>query len=173
MITKNTPLKDVLELAAPCRCNSCSNGCKYGSGVLIGDDSKNIAAFLKISEEKLKSDFLEETEQFNTKFHRPRLLREKGREFGQCVFYNDEKGCTIHEVKPLQCKATIQCKDYGEELSIWFMVNFAINPSDPESVRQFAQYIKSGGKLIQGASLQELVPDRERLNKIMNYEILK
>ena len=52
------------------------------------------------------------------------------------------------------------------------MANFAVNKDDAESVRQFAQYIKSGGKLIPGASSQELVPDKEKLKKILNYEIL-
>jgi len=173
MINKNTPLKEVLKLAAPCRCNSCNHGCKYGSGSLAGNDAKNIAAFLGISEEDLKKGFLEEVELFNKKLLRPKLVREENKPHGQCVFYDDEKGCTIHEAKPLECKTSISCKDYGEELSIWFMVNYAVDASDPESIRQFAQYIKSGGKLIPGASLQELVPDKNQLKKILNYEILR
>ena len=173
MVTKNTPLKDVLKLAAPCRCNSCNHGCKYGSGSLAGDDSKKIAGFLKVSEEDLKKDFLEETELFNRKILRPRLLREKGKVHGRCIFYDDKKGCTIHEVKPLECKTSIQCKDYGEDLSIWFMVNHIIDTNDPESVRQYSQYIKSGGKIIQGAELENLIPDKEKLSKMLSYEILK
>lgn len=172
MIHKNTPLKEVLKLAAPCRCNACNSGCKYGSGSLIGDDAKNIAAFLMISEEELKGNFLEEVELFNKKLFRPWLIREKNKPFGRCIFYDEIKGCTVHPVKPLECKTSIQCKEYGEELSIWFMVNYVINPKDPESIRQYAQYIKSGGKLITGASLEELVPDKEKLRKILSYEIL-
>jgi len=173
IITKNTPLKEVLQLAAPCRCNSCNHGCKFGSGSLVGDDSKNIARFLNIPEEDLKKGFLEEIELFNKKLQRPKLIREKGKPYGRCVFYDDKKGCTIHEVKPLECKTSISCKDYGEELSVWFMVNQVIEPEDPESIRQFAQYIESGGKVIPGASLQELVPNKEKLKKMLNYEILK
>ena len=173
MIHKNKPLKEALKLAAPCRCNACNHGCKYGSGLLAKDDAKKIAEFLQISEEELKKGFLEEVEQFNTKMLRPNLLKENNKTFGQCVFYDEQKGCTIHEVKPLQCKTSINCKDYGEDLSVWFMVNHIVNPDDAESVRQFAQYIKSGGKLIPGASLQELVPDKEKLRKILNYETLK
>lgn len=163
----------MLELAAPCRCNACNNGCKYGSGLLAKDDAKKIAEFLQIPEEELKKGFLEEVEQFNTKMLKPRLLKENNKAFGQCVFYDKQKGCAIHEVKPLQCKTSIICKEYGEGLSVWFMVNHIVNPDDAESVRQFAQYIKSGGKLITGASLQELVPDKEKLRKILSYEILK
>ena len=172
MIHKNTPLKEVLELAAPCRCNACNHGCKYGSGSLAGDDAKKIAAFLDIPEEELKKGFLVEVELFNKKLLRPRLIMESNKPFGQCVFFDDEKGCTIHEVKPLECKTSIQCKDYGEELSVWFMVNHAVDTNDTESIRQFAQYIKSGGKLIPGASLEELVPDKEKLKKILSYGVL-
>lgn len=162
-----------MKLAAPCKCNACNNGCKFGSGSLAGDDAKKIAEFLGTSEEDLKKDFLQEIELFNKKLLHPQLIKQKGKPYGRCVFYNDEKGCTIHQVKPLECKTSIQCKDYGEELSIWFMVNHVIDVNDPESIRQYAQYIKSGGKLIHGASLQELVPNKEKLKKILSYEILK
>jgi Fe-S-cluster containining protein len=172
LITKNTPLKEVLKLAAPCRCNACNHGCKFGSGSLVGDDAKNIAKFLDISEEELKKGFLEEVELFNKKLLRPKLIREN-KPYGRCVFYDEQKGCTIHPVKPLECKTSINCKDYGEELSVWFMVNHVVNSDDPESIRQYAQYLKSGGKVIPGAELENLIPGKERLNKIFSYEILK
>ncbi|MBI2102101.1 YkgJ family cysteine cluster protein, partial [Candidatus Woesearchaeota archaeon] len=164
---------DVLKLAAPCRCSACSHGCKYGSGSLAGDDAKHIAKFLDVSEEELKKGFLEEVELFNKKLLRPKLIREKNLPHGKCIFFDDEKGCTIHEVKPLECKTSIQCKDYGEELSVWFMVNHVVDANDAESLRQYAHYIKAGGKIIPGAELENLVPDRERLRKILSYEILK
>ncbi|MBI2654291.1 YkgJ family cysteine cluster protein [Candidatus Woesearchaeota archaeon] len=173
MINKNTPLKEVLKLAAPCRCNACNHGCKYGSGSLAGNDVKNIAGFLEVKEEELKNHFLEEVELFNKKVLRPKLIREQGKPYGRCVFFDDEKGCTIHPVKPLECKTSIQCKDYGEDLSVWFMVNHVIDTNDAESIRQYANYIKSGGKVIPGAELENLVPDKEKLRKILNYGILK
>ncbi|MBI3035321.1 YkgJ family cysteine cluster protein [Candidatus Woesearchaeota archaeon] len=172
IITKNTPLKEVLRLAAPCRCDACNNGCKFGSGSLAGDDAKRIAAFLGVSGEDLKKGFLEEIELFNKRLLRPKLIKEKGKPYGKCMFYDDNKGCTIHEVKPLECKTSIQCKGYGEELSVWFMLNHVVDAGSPESIRQYAQYIKSGGRLIPGASLEELVPDKERLRKILSYELL-
>lgn len=173
LIHKNTPLKEVLKLAAPCQCSACSHGCKFGSGSLAGDDAKHIAKFLGISEDNLKKGFLEEVELFNKKLLRPKLIREKTKHYGRCVFFDDEKGCTIHEVKPLECKTSIQCRDYGEDLSVWFMVNHAVDANDAESIRQYAQYIKSRGKVIPGAELENLVPDKEKLRKILNYEILK
>jgi len=173
LIHKNTPLKDVLKLASPCQCNSCNHGCKFGSGSLAGNDAKQIAAFLGVSEDNLKNHFLEEVELFNKKLLRPKLIRESNKPYGMCVFYDDEKGCTIHGVKPLECKTSINCKDYGEQLSVWFMVNHVVDANDAESIRQYSQYLKSGGKIIPGASLQELVPDKEKLRKILNYEMLK
>ncbi len=172
MIHKNTELKEVLKLAAPCRCNSCNHGCKYGSGSLAGDDSKKIASFLNVTEEELKKGFLEEVELFNKKLLRPKLIKERGKPYGRCVFFDDEKGCTIHEVKPLECKTSLQCRDYGKELSVWFMINHVVDANDAESLRQYAQYIKSGGRVIPGASLEEIAPDKEKLKKILNYEIL-
>ena len=53
------------------------------------------------------------------------------------------------------------------------MVNHIIDANDAESVRQYAQYIKSGGKVIPGAELENLVPDKNKLKKILSYEILK
>lgn len=140
---------------------------------MAGSDAKRLAKFLDVSESDLKKGFLEEIELFNKKLLRPRLIREKGKPYGKCVFFDDKKGCTVHEVKPLECRTSIQCKDYGEELSIWFMLNHAVDPNDAESIRQYAKYIKSGGKLIPGASLEEIVPDKERLRKILSYEIMK
>ena len=173
MISKNTPLKEVLQLASPCRCDACNHGCRLGSGKLAGDDLKHIAKFLNISEKELISNHLEEVELFNKKIFKPRLLRKDGKNYGQCVFYDETSGCTIHEVKPLECKTSIQCKDYGEELSIWFMVNHVLDAGDPESIRQYAQYLKSGGKTIKLAELKDIVPDQQKLNKILSYEILK
>ncbi len=173
MITKNTPLKEILKLAAPCSCNSCRSGCRHGSGSLAEGDIKNISKFLKITEEELKSRFLEEKELFNKRILKPRLVKNENKPYGQCVFYDEKEGCRIHDVKPLECKTSIQCKDYGEDLSAWFMVNFIVDKEDPESIRQYSQYIKTGGKMIPGAELEKLVPDKERLRKILSYEILK
>lgn len=159
-----------MKLASPCQCNSCNHGCKFGSGSLVGDDAKNIAKFLAISEETLKKGFLEEIELFNRKLLRPKLIREKGKPYGRCVFFDDEKGCTVHDVKPLECKTSLQCSDYGEDLSVWFMVNHVVDSWDNESIRQYASYLKSGGRLIPGAELESIVPDRERLDKILRYE---
>ena len=171
-ITKSTPLKEILKLAPACKCDACSNGCKFGSGMLVPGDEKRLAEHLKISEEELKEKFLEETERFHTKMLRPKILRKSGMPHGQCIFYDEKEGCTVHEAKPLECKTSMGCKDYGEELSVWFMANHTLNSDDAESVRQYSQYIQSGGKVIEGAELKDIVPDKEKLAKILSYEIL-
>ena len=171
-INKNTSLKEALELAPACMCGKCSHGCKMGSGMLDGDDAKNIAKFLKISEDDLKEKFLEEVWLFNQKKLRPKILRGE-KAYGKCIFYDGKLGCKVHEVKPLQCKIATGCKDCGEDLMAWFTVNFVVDKNDAESIRQYSQYLKSGGKLIPGAELKNLVPDKEKLRKILSYEIMK
>ena len=89
-LTKKTPVEEVLNLTHPCECEACNNGCKYGSGFLVDEDIKEIARFLHISEEELKKKFLEETEKFNTKRYRPKILR-KDKPYGKCIFF--DKGC--------------------------------------------------------------------------------
>ena len=172
MITKKTPLKEVLKLTHPCKCEACNNGCKYGSGFLVEKDIPKLANHLKISEDVLKKDFLEELEKFNIKKFRPKILR-KDKQYGKCIFFNDEIGCRVHEAKPLECKISMGCKDYGEQLSLWFMLNYFVNENDPESIRQFSIYLKSGGKTLPAAELKDLVPDMEKLKKILSFQILK
>lgn len=169
MLKKNTPLKDVAELGAPC--NKCGHCCSYGSGALADEDAGNIAHFLGISEEEFREKYLEETEKFNTKRFRPKLLK-KDKPYGRCVFYEDKIGCKIHDVKPLQCKVN-NCSEHGEELSIWFMLNYFVNKNDPESIRQFNAYLKSGGKTLPGGRLSDFVPDKKKLKRILKFEILK
>jgi len=168
-ITKQTPLKEVKALAEAC--DKCGHCCNYSSGFLIEEDKKKIAEFLGIDEKKLEKDFLEEFEKFNTKRLRPKLLR-KGKQYGVCVFYDKKVGCKIHSVKPLQCKLG-NCKEHGEELSIWFLLNYFVDANDPESIRQYNEYLKSEGKVIPGGKLEELVPDKEKLKKILSFEILR
>src|SRR3989338_4317062 len=139
MITKNTPLKNILELGRECK--RAANCCRHGSGALAGDDSKNISEFLKITEEELKKEYLEEIEKFNTKRLRPKLKR-NGKPYGPCVFL-DNMDCRIQPVKPLECKVG-NCSENGEKLSLWFMLNYFVNKDDPESMRQFRSYLKTG-----------------------------
>lgn len=172
-ITKATPLEKIRKLAPACRCDACAHGCTMGSGFLADDDAKHIAKFLGITEDELKTKHLEEVEQFNTTLLRPKIERKDGKPYGKCTFYDKKKGCTIHNVKPLQCKISMGCKLYGSDLHAWFVLNHMVNEHDPESIRQYTEYIKAGGNVIPGGSLEELVPNREVRKKILSFEILK
>ena len=162
----------ILKLTHPCKCNACNIGCKHGSGAFADDEIKKLADHLKIDEDVLKKEFLEEVEKFNTKKLRPRILR-KDKQFGKCIFFDEELGCKIHDAKPMECRVAMGCKEYGEQLSLWFMLNHFINENDAQSIRDYATYLKSGGKTLEGGRLEELVPDKEKLKKILSFEILK
>ncbi|MBL7055477.1 YkgJ family cysteine cluster protein [Candidatus Woesearchaeota archaeon] len=170
IITKKTPLREILELTHPCKCNACTNGCKFGSGTFSDDEIPKLAKHLKLTEDELKKKFLEEIEKFHTCKLRPRILR-KDKQYGRCIFFDEKIGCKIHEHKPLECKIAMPCKEYGEELITWFNLNHFLNENDDESIRQYASYLRSNGKTLKGASLQELIPDREKLKKILQYEM--
>ena len=170
-LAKNTPINEVLKLTNPCKCEACTVGCRHGSGFLVEEDIPRIAKFMNISEEVLKKEFLEEVEKFNTKRFRPRILR-KDKPYGKCIFFDEEIGCKVHEVKPLECKISMGCKDYGEQLSLWFMLNHFVNKDDAESIRQFASYLKTDGKTLEGAELKDLVPDKEKLRKMLELKII-
>ncbi|MAE42936.1 hypothetical protein CMO93_04135 [Candidatus Woesearchaeota archaeon] len=171
-LTRKTPINDILKLTHPCKCNACTIGCKHGSGVFAEEEIKKLAGYLKIDEDVLKKEFLEEISKFNTKKLRPKILR-KGKQYGKCIFFDEELGCKIHEAKPFECKVAMGCKPYGEQLSLWFMLNHFVNENDAQSIRDYAVYLKSGGKTLDGAKLEELVPDKEKLRKILGFEILK
>jgi len=170
-LKKNTPLNEVLKLTHPCKCEACTMGCRHGSGVFVDGEVKKLAEHLKISEEVLKKEFLETVERFNTKRYRPKILR-KEKQYGKCIFFDKEVGCKIHEVKPTECKVAMGCKDYGEKLTLWFMLNHFVDENDAQSIRDYATYLKSGGKTLEGAELKDLVPDKERLKKILSFKIL-
>ncbi len=172
MIKKGTPLKAIKVLAPACTCKECSHGCTMGSGMLAEGDAKNIAKFLGISEAELRQKFLEEIELLNKKMLRPKLER-YGKPYGKCVFYDTKRGCTVHQVKPLQCKISMGCKEYSSDLTAWFMLNHVLDPHDPEAVRQYADYIASGGHVIPGGKLEEIVPDKKTRKKILGFKILK
>ena len=168
MITSLTPRKKILELGRICQQKN--NCCRFGSGFLVDSDFEKIAKELKISQEKLKEEYLEKQVMFGKELFRPKLLK-GNKPYGKCIFFN-EKGCKIHTVKPLQCKVG-NCGEHGEELSSWFLINCIVDKDNPESIRQYASYIKSGGKVIPGGELKDLIPSKEKLKKILNYEILR
>jgi Fe-S-cluster containining protein len=170
-ITRHTPQKEVIQ-AGNCHrdCPSCQHLCKVGSGFLADSDFAPLAKHLGVSEEKLKQDYLESVELYNKTLWRPKLLRE-GKPYGQCVFYNEQEKCTVHVVKPLQCR-TSSCKPGSEQLTDWFLLNHAIDATDPVAVREWASTMQVRDT-IPGGKLRELITDKEMLKKIMSYELVR
>lgn len=167
-MSKKTPKEKVLELGAHCKMsNHC---CSFTTGFLAEGDMPRLADFLNISEEELKDKFLEEVKMFNTLALRPKSLRGE-KPHGPCVFLDEKIGCKVHPVKPLHCKL-YTCKSYGFDLTQWFYLNHLVNPDDPQSIREYAMFLRFN-KPIPGGHLNELVPDKKKLKRIMSYKIFR
>ncbi len=169
IIKKNTPKETVLKLAQT-DCHTCTHCCEFGGAIVIKEDIPKIAKLLKISPEEFKEKYLEEFEKFNTKHFR--IKKEKSsKPYAPCLFLDKEERCMLQGVKPIYCKIGT-CKSYGNQLNLWFTLNYFVNPSDAESIRQYATFLKTNSTL-QGGELKDLVKDKEMLNKILDYKILK
>lgn len=172
-IHKDQTKEDVLKQAPACKCTKCEHGCKYGSGAFAKGEEEQAAKAFGKPVEQFRKQYLEKIEKFNTTLWRPKIKRENGKPYGQCIFFDAQKGCTIHAVKPLECKTAMGCSPAGEELNLWFTINNFLNPHDPESVRQYAAYLKNGGKTLPGAALGDIVKDATVLQKILSFEIVR
>jgi Fe-S-cluster containining protein len=165
MIRKETTPRKIISIASECKkCGSC---CKHGSGFILPEEIKKIASHLNISEEKLKSKFLEETNLFNKTMFKAKT---KGKFHGPCVFLNKNL-CKIHNVKPIHCKVA-NCNQFGNELNEWFIVNYLLDTDDPVALREWASRLKSK-PTIPGANPEELVPNERKLKRILNYKIIR
>jgi Fe-S-cluster containining protein len=170
MIKKSTPLKEILKLSKPCFCIACNHGCKLGSGYLVENDKKNIADFLNLSIKELENNYLEKKLLLNKTVYRPKLIKKNKMPYGQCIFFKNQR-CSIHSVKPLECKIAMPCIKEGEKLTLWFMLNYILDVNDNEAIRQYSVYLKSGGKTLPDAKLNKLIKDKKKLKMILNREI--
>ena len=168
-LAKDTPLKMLRELGKDCK--KCGHCCSHGAGMLIPEDIPKIARLLGISEDELKKKYIDEIEMFNTKAWKPKIVK-KGKPYGKCIFHDGKEQCKIHIAKPFQC-VIMNCRSVAEQAIQWFYLNYLVNPDDPESIRQWASYLKHKEWVIEGGNLNELVPDKEKLKKILNYDIVK
>ena len=152
MIRKETKKEEILKIADCRRCGHC---CRYGSGFLGPDDASSIAEFLGVTEEKLRRDYLEEVDIFNTPMLRP---KKEGTPYGRCIFLEDNL-CSIHDVKPLQCRIGT-CEEKGHDIMEWFYLNYCVKPFDRASISQWKERLKSN-PTIPGGKVEELVPDEK------------
>ncbi|MFH0875389.1 MAG: YkgJ family cysteine cluster protein [archaeon] len=166
-LTKDTPKEDVLTLSSECK--KCGHCCSFSGCYVLPQETKGIAGALNMDEKELVSKYLEEATLYNTKLYKTHTIK-SDLPYGECVFLNG-KTCIIHEAKPLHCKVG-SCKEHGESALDWFYLNHLVNPNDPESIRQWASRLEHK-KTIPGGNLHELVQDKDRLEKILSYEILR
>jgi Fe-S-cluster containining protein len=147
---------------------------KSGSGksklleLLINEDIPKLAEHLGITEEELKENHLQTITKFNTTLHKPKHPKP----FGKCTFYNEKEGkCTVHDAKPYQCRVATR-NHHGEQIIEWFDANFFLNPKDCASLREWNSKCKHK-KTIPGATIEELVPDKEKREAILRGENIK
>jgi Fe-S-cluster containining protein len=167
-VTKKTPLREVLELG--CGCNKDGKCCEFGGGFVIHDDIPRISSHLGITENQFKAKYLDPVVRFNTQSFKLKSHK-RGKQYGPCVFLSGEKQCSVQKVKPLHCKIGT-CSEHGESISHWFTLNYYVNAEDPQSIREWAIYLKNHDT-IPGGALEELVPNKQRLKDILEYKILK
>jgi len=168
-ITKDTPESEVRKLGE--KCEQCGKCCSYGSGFMLESEIPRIAQFLNIEKDKFIKDFLEESEIFHTKVFKIKPFKKADKPYGPCMLLQDNK-CRIHNVKPLHCIVG-NCSEHGDDLHTWFILNYCLNIYDPESIRQYASYLETGGRLLKGAELERLFPDKAKLKRILNYEVMR
>jgi len=166
-ITKDTPKEEIIERAS--RCKMCGNCCSVDSGYVIESDIPKLLEFFKVSEEEFKKKYLDKCEKFNKTIFKPKRVKGK-KPYGRCVFLDNGK-CSVHEVKPLFCRL-VNCSKDCRDMMLWFDLNYIVDEHDPESIRQYALYLRHG-PTIKGGELHEIVPDKKRLKKILDYEIIK
>lgn len=176
-ITKETPLNVISELGK--ECDQCNNCCKYDTGIVLKEDIPQIAASFKLTIEDFKNKYLVKHDRFNKQCFKFKQIKDSKhtkpfgtKPYGKCIMLDEEKGCTIHSIKPLHCRVCSTKSKFGEKLTQWFALNYLVNTNDPESIRQWAVYLQYNMP-IQGGKLEELIPDRVKLKKILGYEILK
>lgn len=168
-ITTGTPKEYVERLAA--KCDRCGHCCSFDSGIFLDEDIKRIADYLGIPKSEFIRQCLEEKTIFNKAVHKAKLNRNQ-KPFGACLFFDKGEGCIVNAVKPLHCKVSSGCKEFGRELNIWFMLNYVVDEHDAQAVREWASYLKTH-PTIPGGELHELVPDKERREKILRHEKLR
>ena len=165
-VTKSTSLKVIEDISStPCKKLNCTKCCEQGTGTALESDLPAIARELHLSVDAIKQDLFEPVTKYNTTHWKPKM---ETKPYGKCVFL-DKNGCTIQAVKPTGCRLS-SWNQHGEQLNEWFDLNYFVKTQDPESVRQWAQRLRFTNT-IPGGQLHELVPDTEKLRKILNRDI--
>ncbi|MFH1409479.1 MAG: YkgJ family cysteine cluster protein [Nanoarchaeota archaeon] len=173
LIKKTTKTKTIIELGKGCGalCHWSGHCCKHTSAILVGNEKKELAEDMGLSEKEFEKRYLEDTTRFNTKLKQFKQRREKGRPHGPCIMLTETNRCRIHDIKPLYCRTGNCRNEHGEAIAVWFALNHFVNTNDAESMRQWAAYLRTH-PTIQGGKLEELIPDKKHLSRILTHELL-
>ncbi|MBI4151272.1 YkgJ family cysteine cluster protein [Candidatus Woesearchaeota archaeon] len=165
-VTASTPLQVIEHLAdTPCQKHNCTKCCETGTGTALESDLPHIADTLNVPLNEVKDKYFEPVTRFHTTHWKPKMV---SKPYGACVFLGKE-GCSIHSVRPTGCRLA-SWNHHGEKLNDWFDLNYFVNKNDAQSVREWAMKLKFS-KTIPGGELEALVPDKEKLRKILSHEI--
>lgn len=107
-----------------CTCKTCVNACSQKPGWFTPEQIKKAAEYIKITEKEFFDKYLlidwfqsHEKNDFEDVFVlSPSIVGESsgnmfpGNPRGTCVFFNKDKLCDIHEVKPFEC-SELKCSD--------------------------------------------------------------
>ncbi len=150
--------------------------CEMTSGLIHEDELPHLAKELDLSIEQLKENLLDVHNYYNKNMHKPKLDKHPEKEhlpYGKCVFLHksdDSHNCRFGDKKPLHCKLSTD-KKHGHKIHNWYLLNHVVDIEDPESIRQWASYLKSH-PTIPGGKLNDLVPNKEKLEQILKYELV-
>jgi hypothetical protein len=112
-----------------CECKSCVGACEYTPGLFAPGEAERAAARMGMSFEDFRHDFLQVQQDWRLKSpwpadarpyaYAPRMsnmetgciiatIAESGRH-ARCVFLGSDKRCSIHPVKPMECRLAMCC----------------------------------------------------------------
>lgn len=162
-----------------------SDMCETLPGFIHESEFENISGKLGVSIEELKKNFLREISAYNKKLHKPKHEAIEKRlgfkptstfhelPYGKCVFLNRDKPnkheCMLGDAMPMHCKIASE-SNHSEKLHAWYLLNHAVDADDPNSLREWAIYLKTHAT-IPGGELHELVPDSSKLKSILQNDV--
>ena len=96
-----------------CDCDRCKSACQFKPGIFLPEEIKIAADYMKMTEKDFFKKYLAVDYFYDEEdilMLAPNIVGNEGNLYpffpkGTCVFYED--GCTIHEVKPFECRAYI------------------------------------------------------------------
>lgn len=130
-----------------CQCSTCVECCKHQPGWFAPGEAEKAAEFLGVPFEEFKSKYLiKDFWVAGAHVYAPRKVGvEQDQEVASyryafesapCIFLKDNK-CSIHPVKPLECKVSFGCKKEGVSprrkiSNMWMKEGNPLDPSKGE-----------------------------------------